>query len=761
MDMLTGKAARRAAAMLVVAGLLLLGISSYSDVSGGELAADTGATEIATTADPSAQNSPDHEDPDDYVWDVSDAVPIVLAGTSISTSGIGTTVDGNTVTITCGGTYSVSGALADGQIIVDSTDKKTVRLILDGADIHCSWSAPILIENAKKTILILAENTENYASDGRSDPVEIESAEEPNAVIFSRDDLTVCGDGSLTVCGSVNDGISCKDGLIIAGGVIDIDAIDDGIRGKDYLVIRGGSITMKTGGDGLKADNDEDATLGYISIEGGTVSITSGADAIQAQTDVLIRNGEITVLAGGGSNTRRATNTQAKGITAGVLLFLDGGDRAVESADDALHSNGSLTLDGGVLVLSSMDDAIHAGDAVDVNQGEVRVTASYEGIECNTVTIRGGDLQIVSSDDGIQAGVSLSITSGVVEIVSGGDAISSEADLRIAGGEITLTSGGGSSSAKIATTLSAKGIKSVGSVVIDDGNLVVNSADDAIHADVDVTINAGMLALSSGDDGIRAGIDLVINGGTIDIAKSYEGLESAKGNITINDGTIHIVSSDDGINVSAGGDTGMGGPGGGPGGWPGGGGNPATATAGNYWLYINGGYLAVNAAGDGIDSNGSIAMTDGTVVVSGPTANDNGALDHSSFNLTGGFLVAAGSSGMAQAPSTTSTQYSILLTFQTTQAANTIVHIQDSQSQDILTFAPSKQYSSVAFSSNKLIRGSSYTVYSGGSSTGTLCDGLYQGGTYTPGAKCATFTVSSMVTNVSATTTGGSTGPKR
>ncbi|MBP7053622.1 MAG: carbohydrate-binding domain-containing protein [Phycisphaerae bacterium] len=758
--MLTGKAARRAAAMLVVAGLLLLGGSWYSDASGDEPAADTGVAEITTTADPSAQNSPDHEDPDDYVWDISEAVPIALDGTSISASGIGTTVDGNTVTITCGGTYSVSGALADGQIIVDSTDKQTVRLILDGADVHCSWSAPILIENAKKTLLILAENTENYASDGRSETVETESAEEPNAVIFSRDDLTICGDGSLTICGDVNDGISCKDGLIIAGGVIDINVVDDGIRGKDYLVIRGGSITVNARGDGLKADNDEDATLGYISIEGGTVGITSGSDAIQAQTDVLIRDGVITVLAGGGSNTRRATNTEAKGITAGVVLFLDGGDLAVESADDALHSDGSLTLDGGALVLSSMDDAIHADDAVDVNQGEVRITASYEGIECNTVTVRGGDIQIVSSDDGIQAGVSLSIMSGVVKIVSGGDAISSEADLRIAGGEITLTSGGGSS-AKIATTLSAKGIKGAGSVVIDDGNLVVNSADDAIHADVDVTINGGTLALSSGDDGIRAGIDLLINGGTIDIAKSYEGLESAKGNITINDGSIHIVSSDDGINVSAGGDTGMGGPGGGPGGWPGGGGNPSTTTAGAYWLYINGGYLAVNAAGDGIDSNGSIAMTDGTVVVSGPTANDNGAIDHLSFSMTGGFLVAAGSSGMAQAPSTTSTQYSILLTFQSTQAANTLVHIQDSQSQDILTFAPSKQYSSVAFSSDGLIRGSSYTVYSGGSSTGTVSDGLYQGGTYTPGAKCATFTVSSMVTNVSATTTGGSTGPKR
>ncbi len=124
---------------------------------------------------------------------------------------------------------------------------------------------------------------------------------------------------------------------------------------------------------------------------------------------------------------------------------------------------------------------------------------------------------------------------------------------------------------------------------------------------------------------------------------------------------------------------------------------------GNYWLYINGGYMAVNAAGDGIDVNGSIVMTGGDVIVNGPTNNGNGAMDYDgSFKITGGLLVAAGSSGMAQAPGNTSTQNSLLVNLNTAQATGSLFHIQTAAGKGILTFAPSKTYQSVAFSSPEL-----------------------------------------------------------
>lgn len=101
--------------------------------------------------------------------------------------------------------------------------------------------------------------------------------------------------------------------------------------------------------------------------------------------------------------------------------------------------------------------------------------------------------------------------------------------------------------------------------------------------------------------------------------------------------------------------------------------------------------------------NGSIVMTAGEVIVNGPTSNNNGAFDYdSSFKLNGGFIIAVGSSGMAQAPSTTLTQYTLLLNLKSSQQANSLFHIQSSDVNDIVTFKPVKKYQSIVFSSAKL-----------------------------------------------------------
>jgi hypothetical protein len=284
---------------------------------------------------------------------------------------------------------------------------------------------------------------------------------------------------------------------------------------------------------------------------------------------------------------------------------------------------------------------------------------------------------------------------------------------------------------------SAKGLKAGVDVTILGGTIDIDSADDAIHSNDSLTINGGDIVLASGDDGIHSDSTLEINGGELSITKSYEGIESAV--LTFNDGTIHIVASDDGINAAGGtGDFGMGG-------WQGPGGMESST---DYHTYINGGYIYVDATGDGIDSNGPIDMSGGVVLVIGPTSNNNGALDcMSGFDITGGFLVAVGSSGMAQGPSETSSQYSVIYNFESSQAAGTTVHLESSDGQDILTFVPTREYQSVVLSSPELENGATYAVYSGGSSSGTVTDGLYSGGTYSAGTEVASFTVSSVVTS--------------
>jgi hypothetical protein len=192
------------------------------------------------------------------------------------------------------------------------------------------------------------------------------------------------------------------------------------------------------------------------------------------------------------------------------------------------------------------------------------------------------------------------------------------------------------------------------------------------------------------------------------------------------------------------------------------GGGPGGFESADSYLYINGGYVAIDANGDGIDANGPIDMTAGTVIVNGPTNDGNGPLDYlGAFNISGGHLVAVGSAGMAQAPSTTSTQYSIMYNFASPQAAGTMVHIETESGQDVLTFVPTKQYQSVLLSSPELESGSTYVVYSGGSSSGTATDGLYSGGTYAAGSQVSSFTITSMVTGENIGTDGFPGGGRR
>ena len=537
---------------------------------------------------------------------------ITLNGNSITFEGSGATVEGAIVTITSAGAYDISGTLNDGQIIVDTKDEEAVVLILNGVDIACSMSAPIYVLNAEKTVITLADGTENYVTDGDSYILEDTESDEPNAAIFSKDDLTINGNGSLTVNANYNNGIASKDDLKITAGDIIVNAVNDGIKGKDSIAVRDGTITIDAGGDGMQSNNDSDVEKGYISIEGGKLVITAGLDGIQAETRLSVSGGDIAIVSGGGS--------------------VNG-------------SNGDRWGDWGT----------------------------------------GGD-----SDDGT------------------GD--------------------------------SAKGLKAGVDVTITGGTINIDSSDDSIHSNASLSISGGNIILASEDDGIHSDATLLIDGGDINITKSYEGIESAV--LTINDGTIHIVASDDGINAAGGND------GSAMGGRPG---QNNFEMSGDYHLYVNGGYIAVDANGDGLDINGPIDMTGGTVIVNGPISNGNGALDYAgAFNITGGFLVAVGSSGMAEAPSASSTQYSVMYNFASPQAAGTIVHIETEDGEDILTFVPTKEYQSVVLSSPELENGSTYAVYSGGSSTGTVTDSLYSGGTYTAGTQVVEFTISSMVTGAGA-----------
>ena len=533
--------------------------------------------------------------------------------------------------------------------------------------------------------------------------------------------------------------------ITLNGDTIKADGKGVTVDGSKATITAAGTYSIRgTLTDGQIIVNTKDKEPVKLILNGATLSSASSAP-------IYVMDAEETVII-------LADNTENRISDGKKYVFANPTD---DEPNAAIFSKSDLTIYGGgsLNVTGNFNDGIASKDGLVIASGTIAVTAADDGIRGKDyLVVRDGRITVNAKGDGLKSDDAedatkgyIAIENGTLKIVAGGDAIQAETDVAVAGGTLTLSSGGGYK-ARLDENTSAKGIKGGASVVIDGGTFAIDAADDAIHSNDRIVINGGKFVMATGDDGIHADATLKINGGDIRITNSYEGIESAV--ITINGGDIHLVSSDDGLNVAGGsGGAGMGqppAPGGRPG-RPGGPGQDAFTYTGKQYLYINGGYVAIEAGGDGIDVNGAITMTDGVVIVNGPIQQMNSALDYDAFfNISGGFLVAAGSAGMAQAPGAASSQNSLLLNFSSTQKAGTLVHIQTSGGKDVLTFAPSKQYQSIAFSSPALITGATYDVFIGGSSTGAAQDGLYRGGTYAPGAKYTSFTVSSPVTAIGA-----------
>jgi phage baseplate assembly protein gpV len=288
----------------------------------------------------------------------------------------------------------------------------------------------------------------------------------------------------------------------------------------------------------------------------------------------------------------------------------------------------------------------------------------------------------------------------------------------------------GSTAATTSDTTSAKALKAAVSLTVSGGIISIDSSDDAIHTNGDLTISGGSIYISSGDDGTHADNSLTISGGDIDIVKSYEGIEALT--INIAGGDIYIISTDDGVNAAGGSDSSS------MGGRPG---QNGFSSSGSGKLNITGGNLLINASGDGIDANGSISMTAGKVVIYGPTLNNNGAIDFDGgFTMSGGTLLAVGSSGMLQKPNGNGIK---VLCVNTSIAADTLVCIADSSGNAAACFYTVKNIASIVYCAPELKSGT-YTIYTGGSySTGKPdSGGLLSGGEYTQGSKLATVKVS-------------------
>lgn len=684
----------------------------------------------------------------------SESVPkvdtYIELGEKVNVDGEGVSVDNNIVTINRGGTYSLSGKLEDGQIIVSASEIEKVYLVLNGVDITCSNTSAIYVKEAEKTIISLADNTENYIRDGANYELEDEN-DKRDAAIYSKDNLTFVGSGNLTVEGNYNDGITGKDDLKIEGGNIKVNAINDGIKGKDSLVVTGGNITVNSGQDGMKSNNDENTDKGYILIEGGTINITSGNDGIQGENNVYIRDGDVTINSGGGNGngashnempsggmgdmrkpgekdtanidssiekmgandntslentsdsesnetSEETTSDSYKGIKADSKIIIENGNFNIDSADDSIHTNDTIIIDGGTFNLSSGDDGIHANTLVEINSGTINVNKSYEGIEGETVTINDGKIYVKATDDGIN--------------VAGGTDTEAE--------EMKAAQGGGPMGENPPSKGEMKGERP---------QFNANNALDMQNGMSNIEgekPEAGEVGQANNQNQTQNGNNQMPGGNNSEPPSITNNKDSnnANGNDTQKPAPPSMENTQ------------------------GGGGPMGAESSGTGVLNINGGYTVVDADGDGLDANGAINMTGGTMIVYGPTNDGNGALDYDKeFNITGGVLVAAGSTGMAQTPSSTSTQYILNLTL-SEQEANTLVRVEDENGNEVITIAPDKKFASFVISTPDLNKGSNYKVYTGGSvDGGNEENGVYTNCNYTKGTEVISTSISEIITS--------------
>ena len=329
-----------ATSVTLLAALALTGCSTTSNaLASGTTAVDssvgtTATTSSATATDTAASSSSfstnvksgekldvdTHYSEQDLSWDTSSETAIDL---SHPTATDGVTVEDGTLTITKAGTYKLSGEY-QGQIKVETADSDAVRLVLDNANITNSSGAALNVVNADEVILYSASGTTNTISDGADYTATGE--DDPDAVVYSKADLTIAGEGTLKVNGNHEDGIHTSDGLVIASGTLEVNAANTGIKGKDYVDILGGTINVTAQQDGIKSTNDTDEGQGWTRLSNGTVTVNAGDDGFKASRVVEISGGSLTV------------EQSDEGIEA-QYINVSGGDVNVTSADDGMNAS--------------------------------------------------------------------------------------------------------------------------------------------------------------------------------------------------------------------------------------------------------------------------------------------------------------------------------------------------------------------------------------------------------------------------------------
>lgn len=460
--------------VILIVSMLILSLAGCGAVSSGAQITETESVQTAQSETLSVRTQTEEEYGEETAIDLD-------------------TIDGE-LTISEEGTYVLSGSL-NGRIVIDAPEDAKVKLVLDGAAISAENTAAIYAIEADKLVIETAAGSKNTVNSSgtfvQTDDNNVDAA------IFAKCDLTLKGEGLLTVnCDSCH-GVVSKDDLKVKGGTLVISAAGQGLSGKDSVTVEDGEISIVSGTDGIQSSNAEDTEKGIVTVVGGSIDIAAGSDGVDAANALSIEGGSLNVEAGNG-----------KGLKAENSLAIVDGSVSVSSYDDALHSNGSVTVSGGNVTLASADDGIHADLSVAISGGTVAISESYEGIEAQTISIEGGETYVAAKDDGLNA--SSGSGSGNAFGGFGGGAFDSDSSctLTISGGTLIVNAGG-------------DGLDSNGALVVTGGEAYISGPTNSGNGALDY----GMSASISGG--------IVIAAGSVGMAENF-GSASTQGSMLLN-----------------------------------------------------------------------------------------------------------------------------------------------------------------------------------------------------------------------------------
>ncbi len=698
-------------ALSMLAGALSgCGNTDTSVETSGSESAENDESGASSTGTAEEQSDADMFTARDYEigYDESDSVLIQLNGDSASASSDSVEISGSTITITEEATYILTGTLDDGMIIVNAPDSAKLQLVFNGVSIHCETSAPLYILEADKVFVTLADGSENTLSGGETftaiDDNNIDGA------VFSKQDLTFNGSGTLTVSSPAGHGIVCKDDLVFTSGTYVIDSASHGLDANDSVRIANAAITINAGKDGVHAENSDDSSLGFVYLASGTLEIEAQGDGISAGAYMQINDGTFDIVAGGGSENASKQSSDSwgffkgspsgvsattededssssmKGLKATGTLLISDGTFTIDSADDAVHSNASITINGGTFEIATGDDGFHADETLTVTAGTISISESYEGLEALDLVISGGDINLTASDDGLNAagGTDSSGTGGI----RGDDSF---------------------------------GGNNAGQQEFSDDENNQNSQDkpDSQSAPDDQNIPDAPDGQSApgGQNGDAPDGQGAPDGQNGSGAPGGQGAPGDQSSQTVLDGqqmqarqdnseqsiqTKQDSTGSDSGQTRQGGRGGMGGMGG-------------MSSSSNGSIEISGGTIYIQASGDGIDANGSLTISGGTITICGPTQGDTATLDYDTSGIiTGGTFIGTGAASMAQTFS--DSEQGVITVKVGNQSAGTTVTLTDQEGNTIISHTPELSYAIVIISTPDIVSGETYTLTVGSSS---------------------------------------------